>query len=156
MMEEKFDALLLKNQLCFPIYAAANKVIRRYQPLLKELDLTYTQYIVMMVMWEKKQVNEKVLVDCLYLQANTLAPLLKKLQQKGYVEIAKDEKDKRNLVIKLTQKGSDLKEKAVDVPKTLAQENWLTLDEAIMFRKILYKILNDGKETESDCCILKK
>ena len=155
-MEEKFDALLLKNQLCFPIYAAANKVIRRYQPLLKELDLTYTQYIVMMVMWEKKQVNEKVLVDCLYLQANTLAPLLKKLQQKGYVEIAKDEKDKRNLVIKLTQKGSDLKEKAVDVPKTLAQENWLTLDEAIMFRKILYKILNDGKETESDCCILKK
>ena len=157
-MDEKFDALLLKNQLCFPIYAAANKVIRRYQPLLKELDLTYTQYIVMMVMWEKKQVNEKVLVDCLYLQANTLAPLLKKLQQKEYIEISKDPKDKRNLVIKLTQKGSDLKAKAVDVPKTLAQENWLTLEEAIMFRKILYKILNDGKDlSESElCCNLNK
>ena len=156
-MDEKFDALLLKNQLCFPIYAAANKIIRRYQPLLKKLDLTYTQYIVMMVMWEKKQVNEKVLVKCLYLQANTLAPLLKKLQQKGYVEISKDENDKRNLIIKLTQKGSELKAKAVDVPKTLAQENWLTLEEAIMFKKILNKILNDGKEDDGNqmCCDIK-
>ncbi|MCR4875237.1 MAG: MarR family transcriptional regulator [Clostridia bacterium] len=149
-MEEKFDALLLKNQLCFPIYAAANKIIRRYQPLLKKLDLTYTQYITMMVMWEKKQINEKVLVETLYLQSNTLAPLLKKLQQKGYIEIGKDVKDKRNIIIKLTQKGADLKNEAVDVPKTLAQENLLTLEEAIMFKKILYKILNDGKELESD------
>ena len=148
MMEEKFDALLLKNQLCFPIYAAANKIIRRYQPLLKELDLTYTQYITMMVMWEKKQVNEKVLVKALYLQANTLAPLLKKLQEKGYVDISKDKKDKRNIIISLTQKGEELRGKAVDVPKTLAQESWLTLEEAIMFKKILYKILNDGKEPE--------
>ena len=149
-MEEKFDVLLLKNQLCFPIYAAANKVIRRYQPLLKELDLTYTQYITMMVMWEKKQVNEKVLVEALYLQANTLAPLLKKLQQKGYIEMGKDPKDKRNIVIKLTQKGEELKTKAVDVPKTLAQENWITLEEAITFKKVLYKILNDGKALEDE------
>ena len=149
-MEEKFDVLLLQNQLCFPIYAAANKIIRRYQPLLKELDLTYTQYITMMVMWEKKQVNEKVLVESLYLQANTLAPLLKKLQQKGYIEIGKDPKDKRNIIIKLTQKGADLKNKAVDVPKTLAQENYLTLEEAIMFKKLLYKILNDGKGLDND------
>ena len=149
-MEEKFDVLLLKNQLCFPIYAAANKIIRRYQPLLKELDLTYTQYITMMVMWEKKQVNEKVLVEALYLQANTLAPLLKKLQQKGYIEIGKDPKDKRNIIIKLTQKGADLKNKAVDVPKKLTQENWITLEEAIMFKKVLYKILNDGKELQDD------
>ncbi len=149
-MEEKFDALLLKNQLCFPIYAVANKIIRRYQPLLKELDLTYTQYITMMVMWEKKQINEKVLVETLYLQSNTLSPLLKKLQQKGYIEICKDEKDKRNLIIKLTQKGADLKKEAVDVPKTLAQTSNLTLEEAIAFRKTLYKLLNDGKELEDE------
>ena len=155
-MEEKFDVLLLKNQLCFPIYATANKIIRRYQPMLKKLDLTYTQYIVMMVMWEKKQVNEKVLVDCLYLQANTLAPLLKKLQQKGYVEISKDEKDKRNIIIKLTETGNKLKERAVDVSKSLAQENWLTLEEAITFKKILTKILNDGKEDgKNSCCNIK-
>ena len=79
--EELYDLLLLKNQLCFPTYAAANKIIRRYQPLLKELNLTYTQYVVMMVMWEKEVVNEKDLVEALYLQANTLAPLLKKLKQ---------------------------------------------------------------------------
>ncbi len=149
-MEQKFDALLLKNQLCFPIYAAANKVIRRYQPLLKRLDLTYTQYITMMVMWEKKQINEKVLVETLYLQSNTLSPLLKKLQQKGYIDICKDCDDKRNIIIKLTQKGADLKNEAVDVPKTLAQENLLTLEEAIMFKKLLYKVLNDGKELEGD------
>jgi DNA-binding MarR family transcriptional regulator len=149
-MEEKFDALLLKNQLCFPIYAAANKVIRRYQPLLKRLDLTYTQYITMMVMWEKKQINEKVLVETLYLQSNTLSPLLKKLQQKGYIDICKDCDDKRNIIIKLTQKGADLKKEAVDVPKTLAQESYLTLEEAIMFKKLLYKVLNDGKQLEDD------
>ena len=149
-MEEKFDALLLKNQLCFPIYAVANKIIRRYQPLLKKLDLTYTQYITMMVMWEKKQINEKVLVETLYLQSNTLSPLLKKLQQKGYIEICKDEKDKRNLIIKLTQKGADLKKEAVDVPKTLAQTSNLTLEEAMAFRKTLYKLLNDGKELEDE------
>ena len=149
-MEEKFDVLLLKNQLCFPVYAAANKIIRRYQPLLKKLDLTYTQYIVMMVMWEKKQVNEKVLVDTLYLQANTLAPLLKKLQQKKYIEISKDEHDKRNLIIKLTELGAQLKNEAIEVPKSLAQENWLTIEEAIEFRKILYKILNDGKTIDDD------
>ena len=150
MMEEKFDALLLKNQLCFPIYAVANKIIRRYQPLLKKLDLTYTQYITMMVLWEKKQINEKVLVETLYLQSNTLSPLLKKLQQKGYIEICKDEKDKRNLIIKLTQKGADLKKEAVDVPKTLAQTSNLTLEEAMAFRKTLYKLLNDGKELEDE------
>ena len=97
--QQIYDLLLLKNQLCFPTYAAANKIIRRYQPLLKELDLTYTRYVVMMVMWEKEVVNEKDLVNSLYLQANTLAPLLKKLKQKGYIDINKDSKDKRNIVI---------------------------------------------------------
>ena len=75
--EKEFELLLLKNQICFPTYAVANKIIRRYQPLLKKLNLTYTQYIVMMVMWEKKIVNEKDLVDALCLKANTLTDLLR-------------------------------------------------------------------------------
>ena len=149
-MEEKFDALLLKNQLCFPIYAVANKIIRRYQPLLKKLDLTYTQYITMMVMWEKKEINEKVLVDTLYLQSNTLSPLLKKLQQKEYIDICKDAKDKRNIIIKLTKKGADLKREAIEVPKTLSQSSNLTLEEAMAFRKTLYKLLSDGNELEDE------
>ena len=150
--QQIYDLLLLKNQLCFPTYAAANKIIRRYQPLLKELDLTYTQYVVMMVMWEKEVVNEKDLVNSLYLQANTLAPLLKKLKQKGYIDINKDSKDKRNIVISLTKEGKELKDKAVNVPLTLAQEPWLTVEEAKEYRRLLYKIINDGKELEDEDC----
>ena len=145
-MDNKYDCLLLKNQLCFPTYAVANKIIRRYQPLLKKLDLTYTQYIVMMVMWEKEVVNEKDLVNALYLQANTLNPLLKKLESKKYIQIKKDESDKRNLKISLTNEGRSLKDKAVDVPASLAKEINLTQEEAIFFYKILYKILNETKE----------
>jgi len=145
-MDNKYDCLLLKNQICFPVYAVANKIIRRYQPLLKDLDLTYTQYIVMMVMWEKEVVNEKDLVNALYLQANTLNPLLKKLENKGLVDIKKDELDKRNLKISLTNEGRLLKDKAVNVPKSLAKEINLSEEEAIFFYKILYKILNETKE----------
>lgn len=145
-MDNKYDCLLLKNQLCFPVYAVSNKIIRRYQPLLKDLDLTYTQYIVMMVMWEKEVVNEKDLVNALFLQANTLNPLLKKLESKGYLEIKKDELDKRNLKISLTNEGRQLKDKAVNVPKSLAKEINLSEEEAIFFYKILYKILNETKE----------
>lgn len=150
--QQIYDLLLLKNQLCFPTYAAANKIIRRYQPLLKELDLTYTQYVVMMVMWEKEVVNEKDLVNSLYLQANTLAPLLKKLKQKGYIDINKDSRDKRNIVISLTKEGKELKDKAVNVPLALAQEPWLTVEEAKEYRRLLYKIINDGKELEDEDC----
>ena len=141
-MDKRYEPLLLKNQLCFPTYAAANKVVRRYQPLLKELDLTYTQYLVMMVMWEKGKVNEKDLVDSLYLKANTLAPLLKKLKEKGYIVISQDEADKRNIVITLTEKGDKLKDNAVSIPKTLAEEPIFTEEEAETFRYLLMKILN--------------
>ena len=145
-MDKRYEPLLLKNQLCFPTYAAANKIIRRYQPLLKELDLTYTQYLVMMVMWERNEVNEKDLVDQLYLKANTLAPLLKKLKEKGYIVISQDKADKRNIVITLTEKGDKLKDGAMNIPKTLAEEPIFTEEEAETFRRLLMKILNYEKE----------
>ena len=137
----EFELLFLRNQICFPTYAVSNKIIRRYQPLLKELNLTYTQYIVMMVMWEKEIVNEKDLVNALYLKANTLTDLLKKLQKKEYIEIFKDNIDKRNIIIRLTNAGKELKEKAVSVPKTLIDEHWLTDEEYEIFRNILKKLL---------------
>lgn len=142
----KYDALLLKNQLCFPTYAVSNKILRKYQPLLDELDLTYTQYLVMMVMWEKLKVNEKELCETLYLKSNTITPLLKRLKEKGYIEISKDEVDRRNLVIVLTDSGKKLREQAVGVPKTIAEEFNLTEEEAVFFYKILYKILDYEKE----------
>ena len=137
----KFESLYLKNQICFPTYAVANKILRRYQPLLKELDLTYTQYITMMVMWEKRKVNEKDLVEALYLKANTLTDLLKKLESKGYVEISKDKEDKRNIIISLTDKGLDLREKAVDIPSCIYEDHWLTDEEFMVFKKLLEKML---------------
>lgn len=140
-MNEDYSLLLLENQVCFPTYAVANKILRRYQPLLKELNLTYTQYVTMMVLWEKETVNEKDLVKALYLQANTLTDLLKNLQKKGFVEIRKSENDKRNIVISLTDEGRKLKEKAVGVPKTLSEEHWLTDEEIVQFKKLLYKLL---------------
>ncbi len=143
---DKYDSLLLKNQLCFPTYAVANKILRKYQPLLEKIDLTYTQYIVMMVMWEKKKVNEKELCEDLRLKSNTLAPLIKRLKDKGYILINKDKEDKRNLVITLTKQGEALKEKAVDVPPSIAEEFNLSEEEALFLYKILYKILDYEKE----------
>lgn len=109
--------------------------------MLEEINLTYTQYIVMMVMWERKKVNEKELCEALYLKTNTLAPLLKRLREKGYIQIAKDEADKRNLVISLTTEGEKLREKALSVPPSIAEEFNLSEEEAKTFYTILYKIL---------------
>ena len=140
-MEKNFESLYLKNQVCFPTYAVANKILRRYQPLLKELDLTYTQYITMMVLWEKRKVNEKDLVEALYLKANTLTDLLKKLEAKGYAQISKDKEDKRNIIISLTDKGLALRDKAVDIPSCIYQDHWLTDEEFAVFKGLLEKML---------------
>ena len=140
---DKYEQIKLKNQLCFPLYAVSNKIIRNYKPMLDELDLTYTQYIVMMVLWEKEDINEKKLGEMVHLKSNTLAPLLKKLKEKGYIIMKKDSEDERNLVISLTQKGSALKDKAVKVPEALSRTLNLDHDEVTYLYRILYKILDD-------------
>ena len=145
-MPDKYAALRLKNQLCFPLYAVSNLITRKYKPLLDRLDLTYTQYIVMMVLWEEKEVNEKFLCETLYLKTNTLTPLLKKLEEKGYIKKEKDKTDERNLVITLTGKGEKLKDKALGVPECIAGEFGITLEEASQLYSVLYKILDKEKE----------
>ena len=143
---EKYDCLKLDNQLCFPLYSAANKIVRSYKPLLDRLDLTYTQYITMMVLWEEGDINEKELGRRLFLKSNTLAPLLKKLETKKYISIKKDKKDARNIVISLTESGEKLKEEAVNVPPSLASTINLSEEEAANLYKILYKYLQEGEE----------
>ena len=140
-MNDKYASLRLKNQLCFPLYAVSNMITRKYKPLLDRLDLTYTQYIVMMVLWEEKKVNEKFLCEALCLKSNTLTPLLKKLQAKGYIDKAKDSSDERNLIITLTETGEDLKDRALFVPETIAQDFHLTPEEAAFLYQILYRML---------------
>ena len=142
----KYDALKLENQLCFPLYACSREIVKRYKPFLDKIDLTYTQYITMMVMWEKKCVNVKELGECLYLDSGTLTPLLKKLEAKGLLTRVRSEKDERNLVVTITDEGEKLKEQAVEVPMQIAGCTNLTAEEGMQLYKILYKIL--GKKTE--------
>ena len=145
-MDDKYAAIRLKNQLCFPLYAVSNMITRKYKPLLDKLDLTYTQYIVMMVLWEEGPVNEKFLCEALGLKSNTVTPLLKKLEEKGYVKKEKDRGDERNLVITLTEAGEALKDSALCVPETIAREFGLTPEEAGTLYKILYKMLDEERE----------
>ena len=145
-MNDKYEALRLKNQLCFPLYAVSNLITRKYKPLLDKLDLTYTQYIVMMVLWEEKQVNEKFLCDALCLKSNTMTPLLKKLEEKGYIKKGKDKGDERNLVITLTKDGEKLRDRALCVPESIAKEFDLTQGEAEALYQILYKMLDQERK----------
>ena len=144
-MTDKYSSLRLKNQLCFPLYAVSNLITRKYKPLLDTLDLTYTQYIVMMVLWEEKQVNEKLLCEALCLKSNTVTPLLKKLEDKGYIKKERDKKDERNLVITLTKAGEKLRDKALCVPENMAKEFHLTPEEASEMYRILYKMLDEER-----------
>ena len=144
-MDNKYEALRLKNQLCFPIYAVSNLITRKYKPFLDKLDLTYTQYIVMMVLWEEGRANEKRLWDKLCLKSNTLTPLLKKLEEKGYIIRQKNESDERNLVITLTEIGDRLREDALCVPECMLKEFNLSPQEGATLYKILYKILNEER-----------
>ncbi len=142
-MDEKYNALKLENQLCFPLYACSKEVVRRYKPFLDKLDLTYTQYITMMVLWEKKQMNVKELGECLYLDSGTLTPLLKKLETKGYVVRKRSEADERNLLVGITPEGERLKEAAATVPGQMRQCVNLNNEDAVTLYKLLYKLLGN-------------
>ena len=144
MDHAKYDVLKLENQLCFPLYACSREIVKRYKPFLDQIDLTYTQYIAMMVLWERKSVNVKELGECLYLDSGTLTPLLKKLEAKGLVTRMRSEKDERNLVVAITEEGEKLKEKAVEIPIQIAGCTNLTEEEGMMLYHILYKLL--GKQ----------
>lgn len=139
--KEKYDALRLDNQLCFPLYACAKEIVRRYKPFLDELDLTYTQYIAMMVLWEEKEINVKDLGKRLYLDSGTLTPLLKRLEQKGLVARNRDDKDERVLIIAITPEGEVLKDEAVKVPHQMAGCVKLEPQEAGELYRILHKLL---------------
>ena len=145
---DKYEGLRLKNQLCFPLYSVSNLITRNYQPLLEKLDLTYTQYIVMMVLWEKEEVTEKQLGAALYLKSNTLTLLLQKLKGKGYVSIEKGKEDSRYRIIRLSEKGRNLKELAIDVPPSIAKSIGLEPEEAVFLHDILYKILEENQHEE--------
>ena len=141
--EEKYESLKLCNQVCFPLYACSKEIIRKYKPFLDEIDLTYTQYITMMVLWEKKSVNVKTLGECLYLDSGTLTPVLKKLESKGYINRERSNEDERNLVVTITKDGEDLRDKAVSIPSKMGSCVKLTQEEMKLLYDLLYKIIGN-------------
>lgn len=141
-MKDKYDAIKLENQLCFPLYAVSKEIVKKYKPFLDALDLTYTQYITMMVMWEHKTMNVKELGEYLYLDSGKLTPVLKKLEQKGWLVRKRDSKDERVLNVTLTKEGDELKEKAVKIPEKMGKCINLTKEESEILYKVLHKILD--------------
>ena len=140
-MENKFDSLRLKYQLCFPLYACARETIKLYKPHLDELGLTYTQYIAMMVLWEKKAVTVKELGAELYLDSGTLTPLLKKMEAKGLLTRRRSTDDERSLIVSLTPEGEALRERALQVPKEMVKYFQLKPEEGRTLYDLLYKLL---------------
>ncbi len=143
MSSDKYAALELENQLCFPLYAVAKEIVGKYHDYLADIDLTYTQYVVMMVLWKEKSLNVKALGDKVRLDSGTLTPLLKKLEKKGYISRTRDEKDERVVIISLTEQGDALKEKALEIPYKMGKCVPLSSEEAKTLYDILYKMLNN-------------
>jgi len=138
----KYEQLRLGNQLCFPLYAASREITKRYTPLLNELGLTYTQYIAMMVLWESEEITVKALGERLFLDSGTLSPMINSLVKKNFLQKTRAEGDERQVIISLTEKGTELQHKAAEVPFKIASCINLTKEEAENLYKTLYKILS--------------
>lgn len=145
-MGDKYDCLKISNQLCFPLYACSKEIVKRYKPYLDPLDLTYTQYIAMMVIWEEKEITVKALGDKLFLDSGTLTPVLKKLEQKGYVKRSRSKNDERNLIITLTKEGEELKKQACTIPAKMCKCVNISPEETKQLYDLLYKLLSQAPE----------
>lgn len=140
-----YDILKLENQLCFPLYACARDVVRRYTPYLDEIGLTYTQYITMMVLWERKELSVKALGEALYLDSGTLTPLLKRMEKEELISRTRSSVDERCMVVTTTEKGETLKERARFIPEKIAKCLKLSKEEAAELYTLLYRILKQEK-----------
>lgn len=144
------EAMKLANQLCFPLYAAARNVTGLYTPWLKPLGLTYTQYIVLLVLWEKDGISVTEIGERLMLDNGTLSPLLKKLEQAGYITRQRDREDERVVIIRLTEDGRILQEKARDVPAKIANCIDLPAEKARTLYALLYELLDNRKNKKTE------
>ena len=146
MENPAFDSLRLENQMCFPLYAAAREVTKLYRPYLDALNLTYTQYITMMVLWECGECSVKALGEKLFLDSGTLTPVLKSMENKGYVRRSRSREDERVLIVGLTDAGRALKFRAGNVPAQVGSCIRLTPEEVQTLYRLLYKLLKMNTE----------
>ncbi len=141
------ELLKLENQLCFPLYACSKEVVRRYAPYLDALNLTYTQYLVMMALWEHDKLSVGELGELLYLDSGTLTPLLKKMEEKGYVKRCRSAADERRVNVQLTDEGRALKERAREVPLAMGQCVSIDSGEAAELVRLLRKVLVNVRQS---------
>lgn len=139
------EVMKLDNQICFPLYAAARYVTGLYTPYLKELGLTYTQYITFLVLWEKDGVSVSEIGSRLMLDNGTLSPMLKKMEQAGYIDRKRSSDDDRVVIVSLTKKGRDLQEKAKDIPVKVGGCIDLPPEKAIQLHGLLHELLENQK-----------
>ena len=135
------ERLKLENQLCFPMYACAKEIVHRYTPLLEPFGLTYTQYIAMMVLWEHKTITVKNLGKALFLDSGTLTPMLKKMEQCGWLCRARSKEDERMVIISITRKGEELHDKVAEVPIKMASCVKLENEDAMQLYALLNKMM---------------
>ena len=140
-MENKYEALKLSKQLCFPLYACSREMIKLYKPFLDELGLTYTQYITMMVLWEHKAMTVKALGQELYLDSGTLTPLLKKLEEKGLVTRRRSDLDERNLIVTITELGEAMRDQALHIPAEMTKCINLPREDIRELYRMLHQLL---------------
>lgn len=150
-MEDSVDVLKLENQLCFPLYTASRLTTQCYQPLLKELGLTYPQYLVMLVLWERDQVNLSYLSEKLFLQSNTLTPLLKRMESMELLTRERSMSDERSIIITLTNKGRNLKEKADCIPSKIFDQINLSKEQAGQLYRTLYQVIGELENIKEKC-----
>ena len=147
-MAKKYpEQLKLENQICFPLYVASKEIIRKYQPILEKYELTYTQYIVLMALWEYGKQSVKELGNRLYLDSGTLTPLLKKLEKRNFLKRVKSDKDERIVFIELTEEGKSFQKEAEKIPLQVAQCVKLDKSDARVLYKLLYKVI-EGFDNE--------
>jgi len=141
MLEEKYEALKLSKQLCFPLYACSREMIKLYKPWLDKLGLTYTQYITMMVLWEHKAMTVKALGQELFLDSGTLTPLLKKLEEKGLVTRRRSDQDERNLIVTITALGEGMRDRALHIPNEMTKCINLPKEDILDLYRMLHQLL---------------
>lgn len=143
-MDKQYQSLWLENQLCFPLYAASRLIAQLYTPVLDKLDITYPQYLVLLVLWKENDKSVSEISKLLFLESNTITPLLKRMEVKGLIKRVRSEKDERKVIISLTQKGSDLREQAVCIPDTIINKmsvEEVKPEEALAFKDNLTKLV---------------
>jgi len=143
---QPYEGLKLCNQVCFPLYACSKELVRQYGPYLKEMDLTYTQYLVMMVLWERQTVSSRELAECLHLDYGTLTPVLKRLEHAGHIQRTRAPEDERLLTLTLTESGRKLRDRAVYIPPAVAACMGLTAEEFQALYVLTYKALRHMEE----------